>query len=73
MSRPCWNEHGYCILIDHWEGCWKHGHEQPDESKCPKTPGEVDAIWDKICDRWIARGRRRDARRTSEPVQSPDD
>jgi G:T-mismatch repair DNA endonuclease (very short patch repair protein) len=72
VSQPCWNDRGYCILIEHWEGCWKHGHEEPDKSKCPKTAKAVDAIWSKICDRHIERCRR-NARRASVSGQGADE
>jgi len=72
VDEPCKSDTGYCLLIDHWEGCWKHGHEQPDKSMCPRTAKAFNAIWVKICDDHIARGRR-NARRTDGADQGSDE
>ena len=60
QSKPCRWEGGRCIFADHWAGCWEKGHEPQDidDSKCPQTPGEVDALWENVCDQHIKRGRR---------------
>lgn len=64
--RPCESELGYCCFVEHWAGCWSKGHEpnDRDESKCPQTPAEVDALYEVVVDKIIARSRRA-ARRTA--------
>ena len=73
MSKPCHGDKTWCQLADYLGGCWRKGlgPDEQDETKCPRTAAEFDAEWERICDVYIARGRR-SARRVAKAVRGID-